>query len=120
MVVPIFAWWPQLSGWPSSPSSPLVFPTASPLPTICCFSLISSLLLWPVPIYLALRLLSSLPITSCCLFFSARTLAAGANGYINDFPMGRFLRDAKLYEIGAGTSEVRRLIIGRAFNADFH
>uniref|UniRef100_A0A7N5JXM2 short-chain acyl-CoA dehydrogenase n=1 Tax=Ailuropoda melanoleuca TaxID=9646 RepID=A0A7N5JXM2_AILME len=44
----------------------------------------------------------------------------GANGYINDFPMGRFLRDAKLYEIGAGTSEVRRLIIGRAFNADFH
>nr|XP_025854140.1 isovaleryl-CoA dehydrogenase, mitochondrial [Vulpes vulpes] len=44
----------------------------------------------------------------------------GANGYINDFPMGRFLRDAKLYEIGAGTSEVRRLVIGRAFNADFH
>lgn len=45
---------------------------------------------------------------------------AGGNGYINDFPMGRFLRDAKLYEIGAGTSEVRRLVIGRAFNADFH
>uniref|UniRef100_A0A8D0J1L4 Isovaleryl-CoA dehydrogenase, mitochondrial n=2 Tax=Sus scrofa TaxID=9823 RepID=A0A8D0J1L4_PIG len=44
----------------------------------------------------------------------------GGNGYINDFPMGRFLRDAKLYEIGAGTSEVRRLIIGRAFNTDFH
>eukprot|EP00070_Physeter_catodon_P044004 XP_028350898.1 isovaleryl-CoA dehydrogenase, mitochondrial [Physeter catodon] len=44
----------------------------------------------------------------------------GGNGYINDFPMGRFLRDAKLYEIGAGTSEVRRLIIGRAFNAEFH
>ncbi|KAK7810271.1 hypothetical protein U0070_010435 [Myodes glareolus] len=43
----------------------------------------------------------------------------GGNGYINDFPMGRFLRDAKLYEIGAGTSEVRRLVIGRAFNADF-
>ncbi|XP_034418623.1 isovaleryl-CoA dehydrogenase, mitochondrial [Cyclopterus lumpus] len=40
----------------------------------------------------------------------------GGNGYINDYPMGRFLRDAKLYEIGAGTSEVRRLIIGRAFN----
>lgn len=33
--------------------------------------------------------------------------------------MGRFLRDAKLYEIGAGTSEVRRLVIGRAFNATF-
>ncbi|KAI1895660.1 hypothetical protein AGOR_G00108510 [Albula goreensis] len=41
----------------------------------------------------------------------------GGNGYINDYPLGRFLRDAKLYEIGAGTSEVRRLIIGRAFNA---
>uniref|UniRef100_A0A2I3H2Z6 Isovaleryl-CoA dehydrogenase n=1 Tax=Nomascus leucogenys TaxID=61853 RepID=A0A2I3H2Z6_NOMLE len=47
-------------------------------------------------------------------------VAVGGNGYINDFPMGRFLRDAKLYEIGAGTSEVRRLVIGRAFNADFH
>uniref|UniRef100_UPI00358EAE7F isovaleryl-CoA dehydrogenase, mitochondrial-like n=1 Tax=Myxine glutinosa TaxID=7769 RepID=UPI00358EAE7F len=43
----------------------------------------------------------------------------GANGYINDYPMGRLLRDAKLYEIGAGTSEIRRLIIGRAFNAMF-
>ncbi|OXB69900.1 UNVERIFIED_CONTAM: hypothetical protein H355_000240 [Colinus virginianus] len=43
----------------------------------------------------------------------------GGNGYINDYPMGRFLRDAKLYEIGAGTSEVRRLVIGRAFNAAF-
>lgn len=40
----------------------------------------------------------------------------GGNGYINDYPTGRYLRDAKLYEIGAGTSEVRRLIIGRAFN----
>ncbi|XP_032402761.1 isovaleryl-CoA dehydrogenase, mitochondrial [Xiphophorus hellerii] len=43
----------------------------------------------------------------------------GGNGYINDYPMGRFLRDAKLYEIGAGTSEVRRIIIGRAFNSMF-
>uniref|UniRef100_A0A669E670 Isovaleryl-CoA dehydrogenase, mitochondrial n=1 Tax=Oreochromis niloticus TaxID=8128 RepID=A0A669E670_ORENI len=43
----------------------------------------------------------------------------GGNGYINDYPLGRFLRDAKLYEIGAGTSEVRRLIIGRAFNSLF-
>ncbi|XP_064921729.1 isovaleryl-CoA dehydrogenase, mitochondrial isoform X2 [Columba livia] len=43
----------------------------------------------------------------------------GGNGYINEYPMGRFLRDAKLYEIGAGTSEVRRLVIGRAFNATF-
>uniref|UniRef100_A0AAY4C2Y4 Isovaleryl-CoA dehydrogenase, mitochondrial n=1 Tax=Denticeps clupeoides TaxID=299321 RepID=A0AAY4C2Y4_9TELE len=43
----------------------------------------------------------------------------GGNGYINDYPMGRFLRDAKLYEIGAGTSEVRRMVIGRSFNAMF-
>lgn len=37
----------------------------------------------------------------------------GGNGYINEYPAGRLLRDAKLYEIGAGTSEIRRLIIGR-------
>jgi isovaleryl-CoA dehydrogenase len=37
----------------------------------------------------------------------------GGNGYINDFPAGRILRDAKLYEIGAGTSEIRRMLIGR-------
>ena len=37
----------------------------------------------------------------------------GGNGYINEFPTGRYLRDAKLYEIGAGTSEVRRMLIGR-------
>ena len=37
----------------------------------------------------------------------------GGNGYINEYPTGRLLRDAKLYEIGAGTSEIRRLIIGR-------
>jgi isovaleryl-CoA dehydrogenase len=37
----------------------------------------------------------------------------GANGYVNDTPAGRFLRDAKLYEIGAGTSEIRRMLIGR-------
>ena len=36
----------------------------------------------------------------------------GGNGYINDFPTGRLLRDAKLYEIGAGTSEIRRMLIG--------
>ncbi|XP_009860253.2 isovaleryl-CoA dehydrogenase, mitochondrial-like isoform X2 [Ciona intestinalis] len=40
----------------------------------------------------------------------------GGNGYINDYPTGRFLRDAKLYEIGAGTSEIRRWLIGRSFN----
>jgi isovaleryl-CoA dehydrogenase len=37
----------------------------------------------------------------------------GGNGYINDTACGRLLRDAKLYEIGAGTSEIRRMLIGR-------
>lgn len=37
----------------------------------------------------------------------------GGNGYVNEYPAGRFLRDAKLYEIGAGTSEIRRMLIGR-------
>ncbi|XP_060081408.1 isovaleryl-CoA dehydrogenase, mitochondrial-like [Ylistrum balloti] len=44
----------------------------------------------------------------------------GGNGYINDYPTGRLLRDAKLYEIGAGTSEVRRLVIARAINAHYN
>ena len=39
----------------------------------------------------------------------------GGNGYINDYPTGRLLRDAKLYEIGAGTSEIRRMLIGREY-----
>ncbi len=39
--------------------------------------------------------------------------ALGGNGYINEYPTGRYLRDAKLYEIGAGTSEIRRMLIGR-------
>jgi isovaleryl-CoA dehydrogenase len=39
--------------------------------------------------------------------------ALGGNGYINEFPAGRLLRDAKLYEIGAGTNEIRRMLIGR-------
>ncbi|NP_001129356.1 isovaleryl-CoA dehydrogenase, mitochondrial [Bombyx mandarina] len=43
----------------------------------------------------------------------------GGNGYINDYPTGRILRDAKLYEIGAGTSEVRRMLIGRALNNEY-
>ncbi|KAJ3287276.1 hypothetical protein HK104_008671 [Borealophlyctis nickersoniae] len=42
----------------------------------------------------------------------------GGNGYINDYPTGRILRDAKLYEIGAGTSEIRRMLIGREFNKE--
>jgi isovaleryl-CoA dehydrogenase len=58
---------------------------------------------------------------ACILFCAeAATQAAldaiqllGGNGYINDYPTGRLLRDAKLYEIGAGTSEIRRMLIGR-------
>ena len=57
-----------------------------------------------------------------CLLFAAEKATAmaldaiqalGGNGYINDYPTGRLLRDAKLYEIGAGTSEIRRMLIGR-------
>ena len=43
----------------------------------------------------------------------------GGMGYVNEVPAGRLLRDAKLYEIGAGTSEVRRMVIGRIFNREF-
>ena len=43
----------------------------------------------------------------------------GGNGYVNEIPAGRLLRDAKLYEIGAGTSEIRRMVIGRAFNREY-
>jgi isovaleryl-CoA dehydrogenase len=57
-----------------------------------------------------------------CLLFAAEAATRialdaiqilGGNGYINDYPTGRLLRDAKLYEIGAGTSEIRRMLIGR-------
>ena len=44
----------------------------------------------------------------------------GGNGYINDYPAGRLLRDAKLYEIGAGTQEIRRMLIGRELFAGKH
>ncbi len=59
---------------------------------------------------------------AACLLFAAERATAlaleaiqalGGNGYINDYPAGRLLRDAKLYEIGAGTSEIRRMLIGR-------
>ncbi|KZT61612.1 acyl-CoA dehydrogenase NM domain-like protein [Calocera cornea HHB12733] len=43
----------------------------------------------------------------------------GGNGYINDYPTGRFLRDARLYCVGAGTQEIRRMLIGREFNNDY-
>ncbi|KAG8834543.1 hypothetical protein FRB91_001508 [Serendipita sp. 411] len=42
----------------------------------------------------------------------------GGNGYINDYPTGRYLRDARLYAVGAGTQEVRRMLIGREFNEE--
>ncbi len=60
--------------------------------------------------------------TAACLMFASENAvkvsleaiqALGANGYINDYPAGRLLRDAKLYDIGAGTSEIRRMLIGR-------
>ena len=41
------------------------------------------------------------------------------HGYINDYPTGRFLRDAKLYEIGAGTSQIRRWLIGEKTTLSF-
>ena len=63
---------------------------------------------------------------AACLLFSSENAvqvaldaiqALGGNGYINEFPAGRLLRDAKLYEIGAGTSEIRRMLIGRELYA---
>ena len=54
-----------------------------------------------------------------CTWMALESIQAlGANGYINDYPTGRLLRDAKLYEIGAGTSEIRRMLIGRELFAD--
>ncbi|MVA99936.1 isovaleryl-CoA dehydrogenase [Nitratireductor sp. CAU 1489] len=62
-----------------------------------------------------------------CVLFSAEKATQcaldaiqilGGNGYINDYPTGRLLRDAKLYEIGAGTSEIRRWLIGREMMAE--
>ena len=65
--------------------------------------------------------LSRIDPASCLLYASKVAVevsleaiqALGGNGYINDFPAGRLLRDAKLYEIGAGTQEIRRMLIGR-------
>jgi isovaleryl-CoA dehydrogenase len=58
---------------------------------------------------------------ACLLFASENAVQValeaiqclGGNGYINEFPAGRLLRDAKLYDIGAGTNEIRRMLIGR-------
>lgn len=62
---------------------------------------------------------------SCLLHVSRSAVAVtleaiqslGGNGYINDYPTGRLLRDAKLYEIGAGTNEIRQMLIGRELMA---
>jgi len=43
----------------------------------------------------------------------------GGNGYINDYSAGRLLRDSRLYTVGAGTQEIRRMLIGRGFNEQF-
>ena len=60
--------------------------------------------------------------TAACLLHASRSAvevaleaiqALGGNGYINEYPTGRLLRDAKLYDIGAGTNEIRRMLIGR-------
>src|ERR1700674_206827 len=60
--------------------------------------------------------------TAACLLYASECAvqvaleaiqALGGNGYINDYPTGRLLRDAKLYDIGAGTNEIRRMLIGR-------
>jgi isovaleryl-CoA dehydrogenase len=63
---------------------------------------------------------------ACLLFASENAVqvaleaiqALGGNGYINEFPAGRLLRDAKLYDIGAGTNEIRRMLIGRELFAE--
>jgi alkylation response protein AidB-like acyl-CoA dehydrogenase len=67
-------------------------------------------------------------LTAHCIIFQATINDArqmlyltftGGNGYVNDYPAGRLLRDAKLYEIGGGTSEIRRLVIGRSLNSEY-
>ncbi|MEC7131206.1 MAG: acyl-CoA dehydrogenase family protein, partial [SAR324 cluster bacterium] len=65
--------------------------------------------------------------TASCLMFASESAVKvsleaiqtlGGNGYINDYPAGRLLRDAKLYDIGAGTNEIRRMLIGRELFED--
>jgi hypothetical protein len=52
-------------------------------------------------------------LTYCSAGLTQAIQCLGGNGYINEYPTGRLLRDAKLYEIGAGTCEIRRMLIGR-------
>ena len=67
--------------------------------------------------------------SAACLLHASRSAvevgleaiqSLGGNGYINEYPAGRILRDAKLYEIGAGTNEIRRMLIGRELLAGKH
>jgi len=51
--------------------------------------------------------------------FWAKLMKKGGNGYINDYSAGRLLRDSRLYTVGAGTQEIRRMLIGRGFNEQF-
>ena len=74
---------------------------------------------WPVPATKSGSRGATRPPASCSQPAAQRSVALeaiqalGGNGYINEFPAGRLLRDAKLYEIGAGTQEIRRILIGR-------
>lgn len=69
----------------------------------------------------ALDAIQILGMSSCInkSLFPYTYFCAGGNGYINDYSTGRLMRDAKLYEIGAGTSEIRRLLIGRVLNSEY-
>ena len=90
--------------------------------TMCmCMSLWASDLMSFCLLSLSLHFIPSLSLPLSLVFDLLTNIHCilGGNGYINDYPTGRLLRDAKLYEIGAGTSEIRRLVIGRAFNALF-
>lgn len=58
-------------------------------------------------------LVSSFPL------LQVKLMQKGGNGYINDYSAGRLLRDSRLYTVGAGTQEIRRMLIGRGFNEQF-
>jgi isovaleryl-CoA dehydrogenase len=51
--------------------------------------------------------------------YCPKLMKQGGNGYINDYSAGRLLRDSRLYTVGAGTQEIRRMLIGRGFNEQF-
>lgn len=53
------------------------------------------------------------------IIYTILSFVIGGNGCINDYPAGRLLRDAKVYEIGGGTNEIRRLVISRSITAEY-